>query len=166
MTRTKTLAAGDSLDIGRDWARLMRVQVENRPSSVGTLYYGDIPAEAITRTGVEASAGDDFITLANEADGLAIEPGMAVSGGNSNLDPAAVVTSVKGAKVYLSPVNVDSESGLSVTFTAPAISATNGHELAPGQRESFAHGHFQTGRGIRLVAGTGDCTVTITEARN
>lgn len=171
MTRTITLAAGDSADIGIDWTRHRRVQIENRSSSGGTLYYGAVPVSLVVPANVEAAA-DEHMTLPGESAGLGLQVGMVLTDGDGLLDADTLITGIQGRVVYFA--GVPSLAGLGsdltvtaqITATAPAISATNGHELLPGQRESFAHGDFQTGRGIRVVAGTGGCTVTITEMRN
>lgn len=169
MTRTITLAAAESVDIGNDWARLRRLQVENRAASVGTLYYGETPVAVQVQGNVE-SIGDLHLTLGSEAENLGLRVGMILTTTGGVLDSNTVITSISGRTVNFAGVPSPGSTGADVyqafTATAPAISETNGHELAPGQRESFAHGDFQTGRAIRLLAGTGGCTVTITEARN
>lgn len=168
MTRTITLDAAASVDIGQDWARTRRIQVENRPASAGTLYYGAVPAPDIV---VDAD-GPSFVVagftfdLITAASGLALEVGMLCDAGPL-LPGGTYITAINGKQITVSQAVADTSPTVeSLTFSYPAISETNGHELAAGQRESFAHGEFQAGRSIRLLAGTGGCTVTITEARN
>jgi hypothetical protein len=139
--------------------RVQSVSITNNGS--GTVYRGHIPRPAFTRvTSIEV--GDSFLTLSTEADGLAIMPGLVAEAG-ANLDSDTVVTAVVGQKVYLSKAAIDSEAGVTTTFTPPAISTTNGHPIAPGETHHFdtGNGGFSLQQGMRLVADATGTTLVI-----
>ncbi len=165
MTYTKTLAGSGSYDVTSSAARLLNLWITNNGS--GDIYVGDIPIEDITVDVVETTNGDTFIDVASEALAASIQPGMYISNGGTAFVASEVVTKVIGKRIHLSSAAGSGDNDYQVTFSAPAISTSNGHRLASGETAHWSAGmlNHAPSQGKRIVADATGCTVTITAQR-
>lgn len=171
MTFTTTIAASGTYDISPDSARIQDVQVTN--NGPGIVYYGDIPGPArllttsATGTYVGCTTGSGVLTINPSAMALQIEEGMVITGANTLVTDGSVVQSVGAGIVNILPVAVDTASDADLTFTPPAISASNGHPLAVGETVRFSAAEMmRCQRGRRFVADGSGASLTISKTRN
>lgn len=156
ITYTRTLTAAGQFDINTGSARVANLILSN--TGTGSVVYGVIPGGAVVRDEVTTVSGESFVTLAADSQGLALEQGMLVTG--TGIGSSAAVDYVQGNKVYLTVAN--SASGtVSVTFTPPPISSTNGHPLPGGSERAFSAADARAVRGLRVLC-VSDTTLVVT----
>jgi hypothetical protein len=164
MTHTVTLAASGSYDIDSDFMRVVDCQVTN--IGPGTVYYGDIPDSPVV-----LQCDGDGVSLSYTGSGAATESraytdvrqGMVATG--DGITGSVVITKVRG-KEFLTD-GAPSSAGDLITFTPPAISASNGHPILEGETVRFsaaaAANRNQPGR--RFVADGSGAVLTISNTR-
>lgn len=167
MTFPITIAASGTYDITSDTARITHLAITN--NGPGIVYYGDIPPAAL-QFGTTASSTNASTTLTMGAAGAtsAIQPGMAITGENSTITDGTTVLAVNGDKVTLSAAALDTATDLNPIFTAPAISATNGHPILLGETRFFTAGEIAAinQHGRRIVADSSGAAIIVTKQRS
>lgn len=160
MTYPKTLAANATCDIPPSARRVSSIKLSNTGS--GTVYFGDIPGPSLLVTEVDVVNGNTYVTLPSAGAGLGIEPGMTAVDSDSAMALDARVTSVDGATVHVDLANDGANVTTTVEFGYVAISATNGHPLAPGETLLLDAGHYSLQHGLRIKADAAGSTLSIT----
>lgn len=145
------------------------LQIAN-DSGGGVLYYGDTPEAAFSIDNFSFESGDTKVQFISPVSAVGtnfpgkrkVKAGMVVSSGGA-FTAGTFVKEVFDTHFTLSTATIDVLDQGTITFTPPAISATNGIAIAAGGRETFessASNKYLDGP-LTLVCPTGTATVRI-----